>query len=190
MIEMTFYVKNMVCSRCKMLVGDIFRKAGLHTISVGLGEITVAKPEVTAEAITWIRSELEKLGFEIIDDRKRRLIEQIKNAIVEMVHYNKEATPNNLSALIADKLSYEYNYLSNIFSESEGITIEKYYIAQKIEKIKELLAHDELTISQIADKLGYSSVAYLSNQFKKETGLSPTFFKTLKQKNRRNLEDL
>ncbi len=187
---MTFYVKNMVCSRCKMLVGDIFRKGGLHPTLVGLGEVTVTETEVPGDKIISIREELAKLGFEIIDDRKRRVTEKIKNAIVELVHYNSNNEPHNISGFIAGKLSYEYNYLSSIFSESEGITIEKYYIAQKIERIKELLTYDELTLSQIADKLGYSSVAYLSNQFKKETGLSPTFFKNLKQKNRRNLEDL
>ncbi|MCH5597452.1 helix-turn-helix domain-containing protein [Niabella ginsengisoli] len=187
---MTFLIKNMVCSRCKMVVTEVFEKNGMKPNAVNLGEVIVDNVKLPPAAFDQLHTDLKKLGFEIIDDRKRRVIEKIKNAIVELVHHSDENLQNNLSAFISDKLDYDYNYLSNIFSESEGITIEKYYIAQKIEKIKELLMYDELTLSQIADRLGYSSVAYLSNQFKKETGLSPTFFKNLKSKNRRNLEDL
>ena len=187
---MTFFIKNMVCSRCKMVVTEVFEKNNLHPNAVSLGEVVIEERAITPSAFEQLHADLQKLGFEIIDDRKRRLIEKIKNSIVELVHHTDDHLHNNLSAFISDKLSYDYNYLSNLFSESEGITIEKYYIAQKIEKVKELLMYDELSLSQIADRLGYSSVAYLSNQFKKETGLSPTFFKSLKQKNRQNLEDL
>lgn len=179
----------MVCSRCKMVVKTELEKAGLHPLSVELGEIEI-KEQPTADNLHQLNTSLKTLGFEIIDNRKSRMIEQIKNAIVELVHHAEDNLSVNLSQFIAKKLNYDYNYLSNIFSEVEGITIEKYFIAQKIEKIKELLMYDELTLSQIADKTGYSSVAYLSNQFKKETGLTPSFYKSLKQKSRRNIEEL
>ena len=117
---------------------------------------------------------LQSFGFEIIDDKKSQLIEKIKNTIVELVHYSRDQLQTNFSEHISKKLHHDYSYLSNLFSEVEGTTIEKYFIAQKIEKVKELLKYDELSLSQIADRLGYSSVAYLSNQFKKQTGLTPT----------------
>ena len=179
----------MVCSRCKMLVKAELEKAGLHPLSVELGEVEI-KDQPTPATLRQLDTALKTLGFEIIDNRKSRMIEQIKNAIVELVHHAENNLNTNLSQFISQKLNYDYNYLSNIFSEVEGLTIEKYFIAQKIEKIKELLMYDELTLSQIADKLGYSSVAYLSSQFKKETGLSPSFYKSLKQNRRRNIEDL
>lgn len=186
---MKLYIKNMVCSRCKMVVKAELEKAGLQTLSVELGEVEVVnKPSM--EILHKLDKSLQSLGFEIIDDRKSRLIEKIKNNIVELIHHNAENIPVNLSEHLSKKIHYDYSYLSNLFSEVEGTTIEKYYISQKIEKVKELLKYDELSISQIADRLGYSSVAYLSNQFKKQTGLSPSFYKSLKQNNRRNIEDL
>jgi len=172
-----------------MVVRAELEKAGLHPSTVELGEVEI-KEQPTADTLLQLGKSLQNLGFEIIDDRKSRIIEKIKNIIVELIHHSIENTDVNLSKYISQQLNYDYNYLSNLFSEVEGVTIEKYFIAQKIEKVKELLKYDELTLSQIADKLGYSSVAYLSNQFKKQTGLSPSFYKSLKPNSRRNIEDL
>lgn len=179
----------MVCSRCKMVVKAELEKAGLHPVTVELGEVEI-KEQLTPDTLHQLDTSLQDLGFEIIDNRKSRMIEKIKNNIVELIHHSDDNIDINLSQYISQRLNYDYNYLSNLFSEVEGITIEKYFIAQKIEKVKELLKYDELTLSQIADRLGYSSVAYLSNQFKKQTGLSPSFYKSLKQNSRRNIEDL
>ena len=180
----------MVCSRCKMLVKAELEKAGFNPLTVELGEVEI-ESEPTDEVLEQLNASLQKLGFEIIDDRKSRIIEKIKNAIVELIHHKSyENMSVNLSEFISQKLNYDYNYLSNLFSEVQGITIEKYFIAQKIEKVKELLKYDELSLSQIADRLGYSSVAYLSNQFKKQTGLTPSFYKTMKTNSRKNIEDL
>ncbi len=186
---MKFYIKNMVCSRCKMVVRNEFEKVGISPVSVELGEVEIHE-EPTEEALTKLNDSLLKLGFEIIDDRKSKLIEQIKNTVVTLIHHSEEAPKINISDFIAQKLNYDYTYLSNLFSEVEGTTIEKYVISQRIEKAKELLMYDELSLSQIADQLGYSSVAYLSNQFKKQTGLSPSFYKSLKENRRRNIEEL
>ena len=187
---MKLYIKNMVCSRCKMVVKSELEKAGLHPVSVELGEVELEN-EPTPKALNQLNTSLQNLGFEIIDDRKSRIIEKIKKAIVELIHHkSNEDLAVNLSDYIVQKLNYDYNYLSNLFSEVQGITIEKYFIAQRIEKVKELLMYDELTLSQIADSLGYSSVAYLSNQFKKQTGLTPSFYKSLKSNSRKNIEDL
>ena len=179
----------MVCSRCKMVLKSELEKAGLHPVSVELGEVEIEEDPGVA-ALQELNNSLKALGFEIIDDRKSRIIEKIKNAIVEIIHYPNEDISVNVSEYISQKLHYDYSYLSNLFSEIEGITIEKYLIAQKIEKVKELLKYDELTLSEIAYRLGYSSVAYLSNQFKKQTGLTPSFYKSQKINRRKNLEDL
>jgi AraC-like DNA-binding protein len=179
----------MVCSRCKMVVKAELEKAGLHPVTLELGEVEL-EGTPRADTLAQLNASLQNVGFEIIDDRKSRTIEKIKNAIVSLVHYSAENIGVNLSEYLAQKVNYDYNYLSNLFSEVAGTTIEKYFIAQKIEKVKELLKYDELTLSQIADRLGYSSVAYLSNQFKKQTGLSPSFYKSQKQNSRRNIEDL
>lgn len=179
----------MVCSRCKMAVKAELEKAGLHPVTVELGEIEI-KEEPTPEILQELNNSLKNIGFEIIDDRKSRMIEKIKNVIIELIHHSDENISVNLSEYISQKLHYDYSYLSNLFSEVEGITIEKYFIGQRIEKVKELLKYDELTLSEIAFRLGYSSVAYLSNQFKKQTGLTPSFYKTMKQNSRKNIEDL
>ncbi len=186
---MKLYIKNMVCSRCKMAVEAELGKAHLHPVTVELGEVEI-KEELTPEALHGLNNSLKNLGFEIIDDRKSRIIEKIKNVIIELIHHSDENISINLSEYISQKLHYDYSYLSNLFSEVEGVTIEKYFISQKIEKVKELLKYDELTLSEIAFRLGYSSVAYLSNQFKKQTGLTPSFYKSMKQNKRRNIEDL
>ena len=186
---MKLYIKNMVCSRCKMVVSAELNKLGLQPTSVELGEVDLPA-DPGKEVLQQFDESLKQLGFEIIDDRKSRIIEKIKNAVVSMIHHTEDQTNVNLSTHLAEKLKYDYGYLSNLFSEVEGSTIEKYLIAQKIEKVKELMMYDELTLSQIADKLGYSSVAYLSAQFKKQTGLTPSFYRSLKQNKRRNIEDL
>ena len=179
----------MVCSRCRMVVQAELEKAGLHPLTVELGEVEIGS-EPSREELQRLDMALRKLGFELIDDKKSRIIEKIKNVIVQLVHHSEQQGAVNLSDHIAAKLHYEYTYLSNLFSAVEGTTIEKYFIAQKIEKVKELLVYDELSLSEIADRLGYSSVAYLSAQFKKVTGLTPTYYKSLKDHKRKNIEDL
>ena len=172
-----------------MVVKSELEKVGLHTASVELGEVEV-NDEPDKNTLQQLNDNLKLLGFEIIDDRKSRIIEQIKNAVVSLIHHSEEAPNLNLSEYLSQHLNYDYGYLSNLFSEVEGSTIEKYFIAQKIEKVKELMMYNELTLSQIANQLGYSSVAYLSSQFKKQTGLTPTFYRSLKENKRRNIEDL
>lgn len=186
---MKLYIKNMVCRRCIMAVQKVFSDEGITPTNVTLGEVELDK-EPSASDIAKLDTSLKKLGFEIIDDRKSRIIERIKNLIITAVHHSDSLLNMNLSTYLSTEMNYEYNYLSNLFSEVEGNTIEKFFISQKIEKIKELLIYDELTLSQIAFKLGYSSVAYLSTQFKKITGLTPGHFKTIKANKRNNIEDL
>lgn len=186
---MKLYIKNMVCRRCIMAVEAQLQQSGLHAQHIELGEVTLTE-ELDAAQLQTLDNNLKHLGFELIDDRKSRLVEKIKNIIVELVHHSENSLSINLSTYLAEQLNYEYNYLSNLFSDTEGTTIEKYYISQKIEKVKELLIYDELTLSQIANRMGYSSVAYLSSQFKKETGLTPSHFKHIKDNKRRNIEDL
>ena len=179
----------MVCNRCKMVVKDLLEKKGLGLLSVALGEVET-ESEPSKEMLHQVDDALKALGFELIDNKKSQTIEKIKNAIVTLVHHSDHNINTNLSAFITQQIPLDYNYLSNLFSEIEGTTIEKYYIQQRIEKAKELLVYDELSLSEIADKLGYSSVAYLSSQFKKVTGLTPTFFKSLKENKRKNIDDL
>lgn len=186
---MKLYIKNMVCSRCKMVVKDQLESKGLHPLMVNLGEVDIEE-SLNKTQLQQLDSSLKSLGFELIDDKKSRTIEKIKNAIVTLIHHTEGNAKINLSDFITSKIHQDYHYLSNLFSETEGITIEKYVISQRIEKVKELLMYDELTLSEIADKLGYSSVAYLSNQFKKVTGFTPSHFKSLKEQKRRNIEDL
>lgn len=179
----------MVCARCKMVVQAELEKLGFKQAIVELGEVELKKP-ATKPQLEKLNSILKALGFELLDDKRTRLIEKIKNIIVQQVRHSSSPVHSNLSDLIAGKLHYDYTYLSNLFTESEGITIEKYFIAQRIEKVKELLVYDELSLSEIADQLNYSSAAYLSSQFKKITGLTPSFYKSLKEKKRKNIEDL
>ena len=186
---MKLYIKNMVCSRCKMVVKAEIEKACLQPVSVELGEVELKETPSEAQLLQ-LNTALKALGFEMIDNKKIQTIERIKNIIVTLVHHADHDSKTNLSSYITSQIHQDYNYLSNLFSEVEGTTIEKYFIAHKIEKVKELLVYDELTLSEIADKLGYSSVAYLSNQFKKITGFTPSYFKTLKEHKRRNIEEL
>lgn len=186
---MHLYIKNMVCNRCITAVRNELTQLGhtLHDVTLGEAEI-IGEPETTDLQI--ISHSLKKLGFELIEDRKGRIIEQVKNEIVHLVHHSGEILSTNLSAFLAEKLQYDYTYLSNLFSDVEDTTIEKYYIAQRIEKVKELLVYDELSLAQIADSLGYSSAAYLSGQFKKVTGLTPTHYKSIKANKRRSIDEL
>ncbi|KQW97821.1 AraC family transcriptional regulator [Flavobacterium sp. Root420] len=186
---MTLYIKNMVCSRCKMVVKSEFEKLGLQTISVELGEVELQET-ITENQKEILLQNLQTLGFDLIDDKKSKTIEKIKNLIVDLVHHKNNELKVNLSDYLAENLNQDYNSLSNLFSEIENTTIEKYFISQKIEKVKELLIYNELSLSEIADILNYSNVAHLSNQFKKVTGFTPTYFKQLKDKKRIQIENL
>ncbi|QQR98769.1 MAG: helix-turn-helix transcriptional regulator [Sphingobacteriales bacterium] len=186
---MKLYIKNMVCSRCKMVVKSELEKLGLHPISVDLGEVDIQENNIN-HIKDDLSHQLRTLGFSLIDDKKSKTIEKIKNLIIDLVQNKNNQININLSDYLAQQLTQDYSTLSNLFSEVEGITIEKYFINQKIEKVKELLMYDEMTLNEIAFLLNYSSVAHLSNQFKKVTGFSPSYFKQLKDKKRKQIEDL
>lgn len=179
----------MVCIRCKMIVKSELEHMGLHFEKVELGE-AIIQEELNQSQLDQLDKALRKSGIELLESKKSILIEKIKNIIIEQVHYVEEPLPTNLSTLLAEALDHDYTYLANLFSISQGTTIEKFYIAHKIERIKELLLYDELNITEIADLMHYSSVAHMSNQFKKITGLTPSFFKHLKNPHRISLEDI
>ncbi|MCC6384223.1 MAG: AraC family transcriptional regulator [Bacteroidia bacterium] len=185
----TLFIKNMVCSRCIMAVQHELDKLKVTVKEIKLGEVILQK-ELSATEKNKLTESLTLLGFELINDRKGRIIEKIKTLIVELVHYKNDKLYGKLSDLLSSQLNHDYNYLSSLFSEVEGTTIEKFYITQKIEKVKELLVYDELTLSEIAILLNYSSVAYLSSQFKKVTGLTPSHFKQIKSHKRKPLDKL
>jgi AraC-like DNA-binding protein len=183
------YIKNMVCSRCILMVKQVLDAQQLAYSSVQLGEVDI----VPGQHPNWreqLDSELHKLGFALIDDRKTRIIEKIKNLVISMIHQTHESPKHNISTYLAEQLHYDYNYLSYTFSEVENITIEKFIINQKIERVKELLVYDELSLNEIADQMGYSSVSHLSNQFKKVTGLTPSYFRKVKENKRKSLDEL
>lgn len=187
---MELFVKNMVCNRCVAMVKGKLEALGIDYSSVELGEIKL-RNEISRAQADSLKHELHTLGFELLDDRKASIVAQIKSAIVKYVHGDDDAERNHkLSVLLAGKLGMEYNYLSSVFSSVEGITIEKYMILQKVERVKELLAYDELSIQEIAGKLGYSSVQHLSQQFKKLTGLTPSQFKQSSDVSRKPLDAL
>jgi len=186
---MKLYVKYMVSLRCKMLVKEELKKLGIGYTSVDLGMVEV-QDDISDKQLEDFDRNLKKSGLELLDDKRNILVEKIKSVIVEMIHYEDEVPKVNDSDYISEKLGYDYTYMSNTFSEVKGITIQQYIILHKIERVKELLLYDELTLTEIAHKLHYSSVAHLSNQFKKITGLTPTYFKKLKEKRKKNLEDL
>ena len=179
----------MVCSRCKMVVKTILDEHQIITIQLNLGEVEI-KEDLNEEILYELNISLKKMGFELIDDKKSRIVNKIKTIIISQVFHSNEANSVNLSKHISDQLNYDYNHLSTIFSELEGISIEKYFINQRIERVKELILYDELSLSEIAFQLGYSSVSHLSNQFKKVTGLTPSFYKSLKENKRTNIEEL
>jgi AraC-like DNA-binding protein len=179
----------MVSLRCKMAVREELLKSGLTPVSIDLGIVDILE-NISQAQQEQLQKNLLKIGLELLDDKRSILIEKIKNVIIELIHYSDEAPKINYSDYISEKLNYDYTYLSNIFSEVKGITIQQFIILHKIEKVKELLLYDELNLTEISYKLHYSSVAHLSNQFKKVTGLTPSYFKNLKQKRNSNLENL
>lgn len=179
----------MVSLRCNRLVEDEIRKLGFHAFAVQLGEAEI-KEEVSPHRYDQIKQALEGSGFELLEDKKNILVERIKNVIISIIHHSEEPLAHNLSAYLSALLDYDYTYMSNLFSEKLGITIEKFYIKHKIERAKELLIYGELSLTEIAYRLHYSSVGHLSNQFKKVTGLTPSGFKKLEDKDRSFLEDI
>ncbi len=186
---MKLYIKYMVSARCKAVVKDELKKLGLHFIVVDLGEVEIME---TLSVDDWreLKAVLLHNGLELMDDKRAILIEQIKNVIIDMVHHTNEMIKVNFSDYLSEKLKHDYTYMANLFSEVQGSTIEHFIISHKIERIKELIIYDELNITEIAWKMNYSSVAHLSNQFKKMTGLSPSHFKKLKDKRRSQIEDI
>lgn len=179
----------MVSNRCKLAVKDELKKLGLHFIVVDLGEVEIME-KITFEKRELLKVGLLNLGLELMDDKRAILIEKIKNIIIEMVHNTEESIKINFSDFLSEKLSHNYTHLANLFSEVQGTTIEHFIISHKVERIKELIIYDELNITEIAWKMGYSSVAHLSTQFKKVTGLSPSHFKQLKNKRRIPIEEI
>lgn len=179
----------MVSTRCKMAVKEELKKLGLHFIVVELGEVEIME-KISLEQREKLKSALLLSGLELMDDKRAVLIERIKNVIVEMVHHSDEIIKINFSNYLSEKLNHDYTYLANLFSEVQGTTIEQFLISHKVERIKELIIYGELNITEIAWKMNYSSVAHLSNQFKKVTGLSPSHFKQLKDKRRSPIEEV
>src|SRR5579859_2276016 len=179
----------MVSTRCKMAVKEELRKLGLHFIVVDLGEVEIME-DISTEQRQELKAALLDSGLELMDDKRAVLIEKIQNVITEMIHYSDDVPKVNYSDFISKKLNYDYTYLSNLFSEVKGITIQHFIIIHKIERAKELLLYDELNLTEISYKLHYSSVAHLSNQFKKITGLTPSDYKKIKDKKRMPIEEI
>ena len=186
---MKFYIKNMVSQRCLLSVKDILDEIGLEYSALEMGEVDIISP-VSDVSLQKLKGSLLNAGFELLDDRKQIIVEKIITTIIQMVHYENRLPKTNYSEYIAEKLQYDYTYLANIFSEVKSTTIEHFIILHKIERAKELLEYDELSLAQIAAILYYSSAAHLSNQFKKITGFTPTEYKVNKDLHRKNLEDL
>lgn len=188
-IHMKIYIKNMVCIRCKMVVKEELTRLGIGYTTIELGEADIGAP-LTQEQHDQLKEGLSNFGLELMDDRKSVLIQRIKNIIVEMVHYSEEPLVVNFSVFLSENLQHDYTYMANLFSEVQGTTIEKFIISHKIERVKELLVYNELNLTEIAYQMHYSSVAHLSAQFKKVTGLTPSHFKQLSVKRRKMLDDL
>lgn len=186
---MKLYIKYMVSLRCKLMVKEELQKMGLRATAIDLGVVEMLE-DISSTQRKQLRESLLKSGLELLDDNKSILIERIKNVITELIHYSDELPTQNYSDYISEKLNYDYTYLSNIFSEVKGITIQQFIILNKIERVKELLLYDELNLTEISYKLHYSSVAHLSNQFKKITGLTPSYFKKIGTARKKNLENL
>ena len=187
--KVKLYIKYMVSLRCILMVKEELKKLGIKYVVVDLGVVEILE-DISHEQREQLKANLLKSGLELLDDKRSILIERIKNVIIEMIHYSEELPKINYSDYISEKLGYDYTYLSNIFSEVKGITLQQYIIINRIEKVKELLLYDELNLTEISYRLQYSSVAHLSNQFKKITGLTPSFYKQMKQKRKVNLENL
>lgn len=186
---MKLHIKNMVSDRCKTLVKRELEKLGLHYILVDLGEVELMET-LSAEQLKQLNDQLFQSGLSLISDHKTMLIEQIKNTVIELVHYTDQQIKINFSDYLSEKLKYDYTYLANLFSENQGISIEHFLLTHRIEKVKELLVYDEMNITEIAYQLHFSSTAHLSNQFKKMTGLTPSDYKRLKLKQRTPLENV
>lgn len=193
---MTLHIKHMVCDRCVMVVREQLEKAGFAPSDVQLGEVTFDK-DLTAAEQEKVKEILEPLGFGIIDDKKHLAVEKIKQAIISLVHQdsltgqdNADGLRTNLSDYLSEKLGFDYKYLSSTFSDEENVTIEQYFIAQKVERVKELLVYGELTLTEIAYRMNYSSVAYLSAQFKRVTGFTPSEFRKIKGDRRRAIDKI
>jgi len=186
---MKLYIKNMVSNRCKMIVKSELEEFGLHFIIVDLGEVEIME-NISDEERKLLNQNLERSGLGLLDDKKRVLIEKIKNIIVDLVYYSEKQPKTNLSDFLSGKLNYDYTYLANLFSESQSTTIEHFFLNHKIERVKELLVYDDISLTEIAFKLHYSSVAHLSNQFKKITGLTPSNYKNLRIKSRKAPENV
>jgi YesN/AraC family two-component response regulator len=179
----------MVSTRCKIAVKEELKKLGLHFIFVDLGKVEIME-NISEKQKTKLKSALLRLGLDLMDDKRTELIEKIKSSVIQMVHYSEETVKVNFSVFLSEKLNFDYTYLSNLFSEVQGTTLEHFIISHKVERIKELIIYDELNITEIARMMNYSSVAYLSNQFKKITGFSPSHFKQLKDKRRSPIEEI
>jgi AraC-like DNA-binding protein len=177
---MKLLIKNMVCDRCTLAVRNVLRDLGIELAIVNMGEVDFGESGPDDDTVALFRERIEELGFELISDRKSELIENMKKYIIALVNEPADGEKVKLSAYLSKRLFHDYTYLSNLFSSVEGVTIEQYHIHQKIEKAKELLVYDELTLTEIAFRLGYSSVAHLSRQFKKVTGQTPTAFKRIR----------
>jgi len=184
---MKIFIKNMVSLRCKIIVGEALQRIGIHFVKVEMGEIEVHQ-KISEEDYRLIEDTLSGYGLVVIDNNKLKIAEKIKHIIIEQIHHTDEQLHVNFSSYLSQKLQYDYTYLANIFSETEGMTIEKFMICHKIERVKEMLAHGELSLTQIAEKLHYSSVSHVSNQFKKVTGLTPSLYKQRKDAHRATLE--
>jgi len=186
---MKLHIKNMVSNRCKMIVKSELEKLGLHYIMLSLGEVEIMET-LTDEKQTLLNNGLNEWGLSVMSDKKSIMIEKIKNTIIELIHYTDNQIKINFSDYLSQKLNYDYTYLSNIFKENQGTTIEHFLLAHRIEKAKEFLVYGEFNITEIADKLHFSNVAHLSNQFKKMTGLSPSHYKNLSIKRRNPIENV
>ncbi len=186
---MNIHIKNMVCNRCILVVSSIFHEAGIHNANIQMGN-AILEESISSEIIGQIDLKLREVGFEIINDSKSRLIEQVKNVTIDFVYQHPDNIQVNFSDYLSGKMNLDYNYLSTLFSSVEGTTIEKYMISLKTEHVKELLVYDEKTLSEIAYEMGYSSVAHLSGQFKRLTGFTPTYFKKLGEQKRKSIDNV
>jgi AraC-like DNA-binding protein len=182
-------IKNMVCDRCIMAVKNTLEQLQIDYSSVTLGKAELTQP-ISDEKLNQLEHQLQQIGFELLKDKKIQLVEKVKNLIIDHVHHQHTTLKVNLSDYLSDEISMDYGSISKLFSEMEGTTIEKFVIAQKIEKVKELISYNELTLSEIADVLNYSSVAHLSSQFKKVTGLTPTEYKLNNQNDRKPISGI
>ncbi len=187
--KLILHIKNMVCPRCIMSVKSILQDLSIPFSNIALGQVEITE-ELPKDQSKLLEERLQAVGFELLEPGKSAIISKIKTVVIEQIHYSNQPISVNFSNLISNKLHHEYAYLSRLFSSIEGITIEKFIAKQKIEKVKELLFYDQMSLSQIALDMNYSSVSHLSAQFKKETGMTPTQFKSQANPNRKSLDDL